>query len=64
MSDLITTIYGPMEARFLERRVEIIDNEREYTQVIMYFLAGQCVHRSPVIQLKQCLGIEAMLAQL
>lgn len=64
MSELISTTLGPMEARFLKRADEIIDNDRERTQIIQYFFQDTLVHRSVHIQLKQGLGIEAALAQL
>lgn len=63
-NEMITTIYGPMERKHLERKVELINNERERTEVVQYFLGAQCVHRSATINLKQGLGIEGVLGQL
>lgn len=60
----VQTIYGLMPVSQLRKQVDLIDNESERTQVVMYFLGDQCVHRSAHVQLKRGIGIEGALAQL
>jgi hypothetical protein len=49
----ITTIYGEMDEAGLEKRTGIVDDEREHTTWVEYWLRGELVHRSAHVTLKQ-----------
>lgn len=51
----------------LDRRDSVVENEREHTEVVEYFLRGdysRAVHRSVHVTLKQGIGLEAVLGTL
>ena len=50
---LITTTKGDMEESLLEKREGTIDNDNELTTWVEYRDAGELVHRSAHVTLKQ-----------
>lgn len=49
---LVSTIYGDKDDSTLERRDFVVDNENEYTKATEYWLAGELVHRSAHVTIK------------
>jgi len=49
----VTTIHGEMDDSALERRDGVVDNDNEHTQWVEYWFAGELVHRSAHVSLKQ-----------
>lgn len=55
MSEMVTTIHGPMPATALERRDVEFEDDNELTKAVEYWLGGECVHRSVHVHLKQAM---------
>lgn len=53
---LITTTKGDMDDSLLEKRTGEVDNDVEFTTWTEYWLAGELVHRSAHITLKQAVS--------
>ena len=53
---LINTIKGEMEESFLKKKEGFVDNDNEHTTWVEYWLAGELVHRSVHVHLKQGLN--------
>ncbi len=60
---MITTIHGDMDESLLRRVDGEIDNEREHTTWVEYYLEDELVHRSVHVTLKQGIGIEAAMGR-
>ena len=60
---MITTTKGDMDESLLNRQLITIENDKELTQVIEYYLEDELVHRSVHIQLKQNVVCESIAAQ-
>jgi hypothetical protein len=52
MEMMITTTKGEMDEALLEKREGVIDNEKEHTTWVEYWLGGELVHRSAHATLK------------
>ncbi len=50
---IVTTTKGDMDSDLLEKKEGTIDNEREFTQWVEYWLDGEMIHRSVHVQLKE-----------
>lgn len=62
---LIPTIYGDLKEHLLEKVEGLIDNDRERTTWIEYWLADELVHRSAHVTLKQWpAGLGAVVGKL
>jgi hypothetical protein len=61
---MITTTYGPMDESKLRRETGVVDDEREHTEWVEYYLGDELVHRSAHVMLKQGLGVEGMLGSM
>lgn len=59
---LITTIKGEMDEALLEKKEGVVDNDNEYTTWVEYWLAGELVHRSAHVTLKQSVTLSAEAA--
>lgn len=60
---MITTTYGDMDESLLIKREGDFENDNEKTSWVEYYLGDELVHRSAHVQLKQGLGIEAVLGK-
>ena len=49
---MITTTHGDMDESLLEKREGVVDDDREHTTWVEYWLAGELVHRSVHVTLK------------
>jgi hypothetical protein len=49
---IITTTKGPMDEALLEKRTGRVDDERELTDWVEYWLNGELVHRSAHVRLR------------
>lgn len=55
----------PMEAHLLDGpHFQWVDNDRERTRITVYKYRGKIVHRSVDVQLKQGIGVEAVLGRI
>lgn len=54
---LVTTIHGDMDDALLEKRTGEVDNDNEHAEWVEYWLAGELVHRSAHVRLKQTPGV-------
>ena len=61
---LVTTTKGKMDESLLEKKEGFVDNDREYTTWVEYWLEGELVHRSAHVQLKKTPPIAAEAASL
>lgn len=50
---LINTTKGPRAEAAMERRDGVVDNENEHTEWVEFWEAGEIIHRSVSIVLKQ-----------
>ena len=50
---MITTTKGLMDERLLEKREGLVDDEREHTTWVEYWLKDELVHRSVHVTLKR-----------
>lgn len=58
---MIETTKGPMDESLLEKREGGFENDNESTTWVEYWLAGELVHRSATVNLKQ--GLSALMEQ-
>lgn len=49
----VTTIHGDMDDSLLEKRTGEVENDKERTTWVEYWLNGELVHRSVNMQLKE-----------
>ena len=61
---IITTIHGNMDDSKLVRKHGAIDDERENTNWVEYWLGDELVHRSVHVILKKGIGIEGALGSI
>lgn len=62
---IITTTHGEMDTEMLEKKEGVVDDEREYTTWVEYWLDGHLVHRSVHVTLKKpAIFAEGIAAQL
>lgn len=50
---MITTTKGLMNEELLEKREGVVDNDKEYTTWVEYWLDGELVHRSAHVTFKR-----------
>lgn len=62
-NQLVTTIHGPMERKFLVKKFVVTENDNQITEVTSYYWVGHEVHRSVHVRLKKGLGIEGILGR-
>jgi hypothetical protein len=61
---IVTTTKGDMDDSLLEKKTGSLDNDKEYTEWVEYWLEGELVHRSVHVHLKTNVfadGVAAML---
>jgi hypothetical protein len=61
---IVTTTKGDMDDSLLEKKTGAVDNDKEYTEWVEYWLEGELVHRSVHVHLKTNVladGVAAML---
>lgn len=61
---LIQTTHGLLDESDLTKREHIIDNGRERSIAVEYYLGSELVHRSARVELKEGQGIGGELAAL
>ena len=49
---IVTTTKGDMDDSLLEKKTGAVDNDKEYTEWVEYWLEGELVHRSVHVHLK------------
>lgn len=60
---IVTTTKGEMDDSLLEKREGSVDNDKESTTWVEYWLDGELVHRSAHVTLKQPISLTAEAAQ-
>ena len=61
---IVDTLYGPMDALLLKRVDVPFEDSNEKTDVVEYWLDGELVHRSAVVNLKHGLASDILASSL
>lgn len=61
---IVTTTKGDMDDSLLEKKTGVIDNEKEHTKWVEYWLEGELVHRSVHVHLKTNVLADGVAAKL
>lgn len=61
---IVTTTKGDMDDSLLEKKTGVVENDKEHTEWVEYWLDGELVHRSVHVHLKTNVIAEGVAAML